>query len=736
MANNPVRRQRPAGRVKPSRTVRLRALASGTSNGSDPLGDPSSYINRELSWLEFDARVLAEAQDPRVPLLERLRFLAITANNLDEFYMIRVASLKRQLGEHVQATHADQMTATEQIQAITARSQELGAAQLRCLLTDVVPALADKQVRVLLTGEPLSAPERARCDDFFDRHLYPLLTPLAIDPAHPFPYLSNLSLSIAVVLGEPGDRTPRVARVKVPSFLPRFFRAGTRGPFVPVERIIAERLGRLFPGMEILSHGVFRITRDADFDVDEDEPDLLSAIEEELRERRFGAIVRVETGPALAPELVSMLETELGVGQDEIQPVDGVLDLTGLFSVADAVDRPDLSYPAFSGTTPPRLLSVQDQDPDIFAVVRRGDILVQHPYDSFAATTERFIEQAARDPKVVAIKQTLYRTSGDTPVIGALTRAAEDGKQIVVLVEIKARFDEQNNIRWARQLEQVGAHVAYGVPGLKTHAKLVLVVRQEEGGVRYYAHIGTGNYNAVTARQYTDFGLLTARREITEEVADLFNYLTGYSRKRDYRYLWVAPINAIERFEELMERELGHLRAGRPAGVIIKVNGLTDGRAMRAIYNASRQGLPIRLLVRGICALRPGVASLSPSVVVHSVIGRFLEHGRVFAFENGGAPEVFMGSSDLMGRNLYRRVECVVPLHDAQARREVLDVLELMWQDRRQSWQLAADGSWSRLEPGASEPGIQERLIERAKARPLGWERPRRNGGGGEHRTG
>jgi len=736
VADDPLRRKRPARRAKPSRGARLRAVPGEMAGATDPLSDPSSYINRELSWLEFDARVLAEAQDPRVPLLERLRFLAITANNLDEFYMIRVASLKRQLGEHVQATHADQMTATEQLQAIALRSQELVAAQLKCLLTEVVPALAEKRVRLLLTGEPLSAPERARCDDFFDRHLYPLLTPLAIDPAHPFPYLSNLSLSIAVVLGEPGDGSPRVARVKVPSFLPRFFRAGAGGPFVPVERIIAERLGRLFPGMDILSHGVFRITRDADFDVDEDEPDLLSAIEEELRERRFGAIVRVETGPALAPELVSMLETELGISQEDIQPVDGVLDLTGLFSVADEVDRPDLSYPAFSGTTPPRLLGVQDQEPDVFAVIRRGDILVQHPYDSFAATTERFIEQAARDPKVVAIKQTLYRTSGDTPVIGALTRAAEDGKQVVVLVEIKARFDEQNNIRWARQLEQVGAHVAYGVPGLKTHAKLVLVVRQEEGGVRYYAHIGTGNYNAVTARQYTDFGLLTARTEITEEVADLFNYLTGYSRKRDYRYLWVAPINAIERFEALMERELEHLRSGRPAGALIKVNGLTDGRAMRAIYNASRQGLPIRLLVRGICALRPGVAGLSASVTVHSVIGRFLEHGRVFAFENGGEPEVFMGSSDLMGRNLYRRVECVVPLHDTQARREVLDVLEMMWQDRRQTWELAADGSWSRVDPTCSDPGIQERLIERAKARPLGWETPPHNGGGRERRAG
>ena len=730
MAEHPRR----TGRRTTSRSARqrppLKALKGGEDELSDPLRDPSCYINRELSWLNFDLRVLAEARDARVPLLERLRFLAITANNLDEFYMIRVASLKRQQGEHFQATHPDRMTPTAQLQAIAELSGQLVATQLRCLVDEVAPALAAQGVRLVLSGEALTREEIAACDSFFERQLYPLLTPLAIDPAHPFPYLSNLSLSIAVILGDPGDRAPRVARVKVPSSVPRFFQAGAAGPFVPIERIISERLDRLFPGMEIVDHGVFRVTRDADFDVDEDEPDLLSAIEEELRDRRFGAVVRVETVRQLPGELANMLESELGVRTDEIQAVDGPLDLTGLFGVVDAIDRPDLCYPLFSGTTPPRLLSVQEQEPDFFSLLRRGDILVQHPYDSFAATTERFIEQAARDPRVVAIKQTLYRTSGDTPLIGALTRAAEDGKQVVVLVEIKARFDEQNNIRWARQLEQVGAHVAYGVPGLKTHAKLVLVVRQEENGVRYYAHIGTGNYNAVTARSYTDFGLLTARSEVTEEVADLFNYLTGYSRKRDYQCLWVAPINAIERFEELLERELEHLRQGRPAGVLLKVNGLTDERAIRAVYRAAREGLRFRLLVRGICSLRPGVPGLSETVSVHSVIGRFLEHGRVFCFENGGTPEAYLGSADLMGRNLYRRVECIVPLRDAQARREALEVMELMWHDRRQSWELTSDGSWARSEPGSSALGIQERLIERARARPLRWESQKRRGGG------
>ncbi|MGH7697801.1 MAG: polyphosphate kinase 1 [Candidatus Dormibacteria bacterium] len=695
--------------------------SSGRHQRAAVLDDPRNYINRELSWLDFDARVLAQAQDDRVPLLERLRFLAITSSNLDEFYMIRVASLKRQLAERLPSSHADAMTPTEQLHAITKRTREVAEAEIRCLREELVPQLERRGIRLVLPKQALSRSEQRACDRFFEAQLYPLLVPLAIDPAHPFPYISNLSLSIAVLLREPGERAPRVARVKVPSAMARFFRAGREGAFVPVERIIGERLDRLFPGMEVVGQGLFRVTRDADFDIDEDEPNLLSAMEEELRERRFGAVVRVEADPALPAEILSLLETELGVTPEEVHTLDGPLDLSGLLSVIDEVERPELAYPQFSGTTPPRLLTIQDQDPDFFAVLRRGDVLVQHPYDSFVASTERFIEQAARDPKVAAIKLTLYRTSGDTPLIDALIRAAEDGKQVVVLVEIKARFDEKNNIRWAKQLEQVGAHVAYGVPGLKTHAKLVLVVRHEEGGVRYYAHVGTGNYNAVTARTYTDFGLLTAREQVTEEVADLFNYLTGYSRKRDYRTLWVAPINAIESFEAMVERELGHLRRGRPAGLLIKVNGLTDERAVQVLYRASQAGLRIRLLVRGICSLRPGVEGVSSTIEVQSVIGRFLEHGRAFVAENGGDPEVRLGSLDLMGRNLYRRVECAVPLLDPQARDEVREVLELTWADRRQTWRLHADGRWQRADPLASAPGIQEELIRRARARPLRW---------------
>ncbi len=719
------------GKVKPRRAARNGRAAStalpprtpaGNGSWERQLRDPTNYINRELSWLDFNLRVLAEARDARVPLLERLRFLAITSNNLDEFYMIRVAALKRQLAERVQATHADAMPPSEQLCEINRRVKQFTAEQTTCLEQELLPQLRESGIVLALHGEPLGEEEQARCDRFFSEQVYPLLTPLAIDPAHPFPYLSNLSLSIAVLLGETAEEPAedhRVARIKVPPTLPRFFKAGQTGPFVPVERIIAERLGRLFPGMAVLAHGTFRVTRDADYVVDEDDRNLLSAIEEELRERRFGAVVRAEVAPDLPDEIVGMLEAELGVGADDIQRIEAPLDLTGLFTVISALERPDLTYPQFSGTTPPRLLPLQDQELDFFAILRRGDVLVHHPYDSFAATTERFIEQASRDPRVVAIKQTLYRTSGDTPVVDALTRASEDGKQVVVLVEIKARFDEQNNIRWARQLEQVGAHVAYGVPGLKTHAKLVLVVRQEEGGVRYYAHIGTGNYNAVTARLYTDFGMLTARPELTAELADLFNYLTGYSRKRNYGSLWVAPINEVERFESLMERELEHLRRGRPAGVLVKVNAISDERAIRAIYRASSQGLPIRLLVRGICALRPGLPGLSDTVQVRSIIGRFLEHGRAFMFENGGSPEVYMGSSDLMGRNLYRRVELVTPVLDATARQEIKEVLELMWADRRQSWSLLPQGRWTRVDPGSSAPGVQERLIARAKERPL-----------------
>jgi len=683
------------------------------------IDDPAHYLNRELSWLDFNTRVLAEAQDPRVPLLERLRFIAITASNLDEFYMVRVAGLKRQAAERVQATHADAMPPTRQLAAIRERASQMVAAEMRCLAADLAPALGASGIRLVLPGTPIGRTEARACKDYFDRQLYPLLTPLAVDPAHPFPYLSNLSLSLAVLLRDPDERTMHFARVKVPSAVPRFFRLPDRAVFVPLERIIADHLPELFPGMEIVAHAEFRVTRDADLDVDEDEPNLLSAIEQELRERRFGAIVRLEVAASMPKEIRAMLQDELELEDDAIQRVAGLLDCTGLESVLARLERPDLSYPRFTPSTPPRLLTVQDQDTDLFTILRRGDLFVHHPYDSFAATTERFIEQAARDPRVVAIKQTLYRTSGDTPLIDALTRAAEDGKQVVVLVEIKARFDEQNNIRWARQLERVGAHVAYGVAGLKTHAKLALVVRQEETGVRHYAHIGTGNYNALTARLYTDFGLLTADPRLTSEIADVFNYLTGYSRKRDYRELWVAPLNVMDNLERAIDREIVNHRAGRPAGILLKVNAIADERAIRACYRAAAAGVQIRILARGICALIPGIAGLSERIEVHSVIGRFLEHSRAFVFTAGGEPECFIGSADLLGRNLYRRVECVIPVRDPAAARELRQVLELYWADRRQSWRLGADGSWSRLDPVTAAQGVQERLVERVRARPL-----------------
>ncbi|HUY60645.1 MAG TPA: polyphosphate kinase 1 [Candidatus Dormibacteraeota bacterium] len=684
-----------------------------------PIDDPRNYVNRELSWLDFNTRVLAEAQDPRLPLLERLRFIAITSSNLDEFYMVRVAGLKRQLAERVRAIHADALPPSEQLAAIRERTQRMTTAQVETLTRDLAPALAARGIRLVLPGTRLNRAERAACREYFQQQLYPLLTPLAVDPAHPFPYLSNLSVSLAVLLRDPDQPSPRFAQVKVPSALPRFFRIPDSATFVPLERIIAEHLTQLFPGMEILAHSEFRITRDADLDVDEDEPNLLSAIEQELRERRFGAIVRLEVATTMPQEIRAILQTELDIGHDDIQAVSGLLDCTGCAAVVDALERPDLSYPVFTPSTPPRLLTVHDSDTDIFTVLRRGDLLVHHPYESFAATTERFIEQAARDPRVVAIKQTLYRTSGDTPIIDALTQAAEEGKEVVVLVEITARFDEQNNIRWARQLERVGAHVAYGVAGLKTHAKLSLVVRQEDGGVRHYAHIGTGNYNALTARLYTDFGLLTCDADLTGEIAEVFNYLTGYSRKRDYHHLWVAPINIIEHFEEAVEREIVHHREGRPAGVTVKVNALADERAIRILYRAGAAGVPVRVLARGICALRPGIPGLSESITVRSVVGRFLEHSRVFVFTNGGQPEYYLGSADLLGRNLYRRVECVVPVRDPTAREELAAVLDAMWADRRQSWELQADASWRRRDAVTTEPGVQERLIRRARARPL-----------------
>ncbi len=686
---------------------------------SPAIDDPRNYVNRELSWLDFNARVLAQAQDPRLPLLERLRFIAITSSNLDEFYMVRVAGLKRQLAERVQAIHADALPPSEQLAAIRERTQRMTAAQVETLTRDLAPALSARGIRLVLPGTRLSRAERAACRDYFQQQLYPLLTPLAVDPAHPFPYLSNLSVSLAVLLRDPDQPSQRFAQVKVPSALARFFRVPDSATFVPLERIIADHLAQLFPGMEILAHSEFRVTRDADLDVDEDEPNLLSAIEQELRERRFGAIVRLEVAASMPQEIRAILQTELDIGHDDVQAVSGLLDCTGCATVVDALERPDLSFPAFTPSTPPRLLTGHDSDTDIFSVLRRGDLLVHHPYESFAATTERFIEQAARDPRVVAIKQTLYRTSGDAPIIDALTQAAEDGKEVVVLVEITARFDEQNNIRWARQLERVGAHVAFGVAGLKTHAKLSLVVRQEEGGVRHYAHIGTGNYNPLTARLYTDFGLLTCDADLTGEIAEVFNYLTGYSRKRDYHHLWLAPINIIEHFEAAVEREIVHHRQGRPAGVTVKVNALADERAIRILYRAGAAGVPVRVLARGICALRPGIAGLSESITVRSVVGRFLEHSRVFVFANGGQPEYYLGSADLLGRNLYRRVECVVPVRDPSAREELRAVLDAMWADRRQSWELHPDGGWRRRDAVTTDPGVQERLISRARARPL-----------------
>ena len=686
---------------------------------SPAIDDPRNYVNRELSWLDFNARVLAQAQDPRLPLLERLRFIAITSSNLDEFYMVRVAGLKRQLAERVQAIHADALPPSEQLAAIRERTQRMTAAQVETLTRDLAPALSARGIRLVLPGTRLSRAERAACRDYFQQQLYPLLTPLAVDPAHPFPYLSNLSVSLAVLLRDPDQPSQRFAQVKVPSALARFFRVPDSATFVPLERIIADHLAQLFPGMEILAHSEFRVTRDADLDVDEDEPNLLSAIEQELRERRFGAIVRLEVAASMPQEIRAILQTELDIGHDDVQAVSGLLDCTGCATVVDALERPDLSFPAFTPSTPPRLLTGHDSDTDIFSVLRRGDLLVHHPYESFAATTERFIEQAARDPRVVAIKQTLYRTSGDAPIIDALTQAAEDGKEVVVLVEITARFDEQNNIRWARQLERVGAHVAFGVAGLKTHAKLSLVVRQEEGGVRHYAHIGTGNYNPLTARLYTDFGLLTCDADLTGEIAEVFNYLTGYSRKRDYHHLWLAPINIIEHFEAAVEREIVHHRQGRPAGVTVKVNALADERAIRILYRAGAAGVPVRVLARGTWALRPGIAGLSESITVRSVVGRFLEHSRVFVFANGGQPEYYLGSADLLGRNLYRRVECVVPVRDPSAREELRAVLDAMWADRRQSWELHPDGGWRRRDAVTTDPGVQERLISRARARPL-----------------
>ena len=678
---------------------------------------PAEHLfNRELSWLDFNARVLHEAEDERTPLLERLKFTAIVSRNLDEFFMVRVAGLRRRLVAGVTSTTNDGMTAEEQLEAIERRVAELTARQRRCLHERVLPDLAQHGVR-LVGMDDLTPAEWAAVDSFFEMQVFPVLTPLAIDPGQPFPAMTNLALCLAVELRDPETGTSHFARVKVPRTLPRWVPLERTHRFVPVEQVIGGNLGQLFPGMEIVGWYAFRITRYTDLDLGslEDPEDLLAAIEEQIVKRRFAEVVRVEVQDGMPQHLRSMLMAEVyeDVASTEEWPIKGpplalqevqecgtLLDLGDLMELA-SLPIPELRDPPHTPVVPS---DVRDAQRSMFDLIRERDLLVHHPYDSFPASVERFVQEAADDEQVLAIKLTLYRTSGDTAIVRALARAAERGKQVAVLVELKARFDETNNITWARTLEDCGVQVTHGDPALKTHAKTVMVVRREDDGLRRYVHIGTGNYNSNTSRVYADVGYFTCRPSIGADVSDLFNQLTGFSRQRLYRKLLVAPANMRARVLELITRETENARAGRPSRIIAKMNALVDAEVIQGLYDASQAGVEVDLLVRGICCLRPGFAGVSDRIRVRSIIGRFLEHSRLWYFANGGAGEYYLGSADWMPRNLDRRVEVVVPVEDPVLHERLGRLLHTALADNRQSWELSADGQWRQRTPdGAPE---------------------------------
>jgi polyphosphate kinase len=672
--------------------------------------DPDHFLNRELSWLEFNRRVLSVAQRSDFPLLERAKFLAIWANNLDEFFQVRVAGLKEQVSHGVGVTPPDGMTPSQQLAAIRRVVEVQYEAISKEFLSELAPALGTEGI-VFSDYPTLDDEDRAFLDEQFRELVFPVVTPLAVDPSHPFPYISNLSLNMAVFVRNPDTGLARFARVKVPPILPRFVVLPDGERFVPLEQVIAAHLGALFPGMEVLAHHVFRVTRNADIDVEEDEGgDLLMAIESELTQRRFGRVVRLEIHPDMPDEVLDLLMREMGATEDDVYQVAGPLDLAGLWGLYD-LDRPDLKFDTFAGVTPPRLAAPGVDNLDVFEVIRQGDLIVHHPYDSFTPTVEAFIDRAARDPRVLAIKMTLYRNSSSSPVMGSLIKAAESGKQVVALVELKARFDEERNIEWAQRLEDAGVHVMYGVVGLKTHTKVTLVVRREGEGVARYAHIGTGNYNEKTARTYEDVALLTADPDIGSDLSDVFNYLTGYSRQTSYRKLAVSPNGIRNRITELIEDE-----ASRPDGhITLKMNSLVDARIIESLYEASNAGTRIDLIIRGISCLRPGVPGLSENITVRSIVGRYLEHSRIYRFgARGRTRHYYMGSADLMPRNLDRRVEALAPVNDPDLQFRIDEIIDVLMADDMLAWELFPDGSWARV-PVSS--GVDAHLVLQELAR-------------------
>ncbi len=679
------------------------------------------FTNREQSRLDFGARLLDLAEDDGLPLMERAKFLAIFSELLDEFYQIRVAALEDQVAAGVRTRSVDGLRPGEQLTMIRGRVEDLVAREDHIFLHLIVPALADAGIR-FSEWSSLDDDDREHLVEVFNREIYPVLTPLAVDPGHPFPYISNLSLNLVVEVQDPSSKERRIARVKVPPALPRFVVMPDGERFVPLEQVIAAHLDSLFPGMAIGHHYAFRVTRNADLALEEDEADdLLVAIEMELRRRRFGKALRLEVQTEMSDELVDLLATELEVGRDGVFRVGAPLDLSGLWSVY-ALDRPDLHAESWTPMTPPRLAAAAHDPNEFFAMLRERDVLVHHPYDSFATSVEAFVAQAADDPAVLGIKQTLYRTGFDSPIVQALIRAAENGKQVAAIVELKARFDEEANIGWARALEEVGVHVVYGIVGLKTHSKTALVLRREDDGVRPYCHVGTGNYNSKTARIYEDLGLLTSDAVIGADVGALFNYLTGFSKHADYREILVSPVSVRKRIIAMIEEQAD---AGPGGRIVMKLNGLTDAAMIDALYRASGAGVQIDLAVRGLCRLRPGIPELSENIRVRSIVGSFLEHSRIYRF--GGPPvdpaagpglplKIFIGSADLMGRNLDRRIEVVVPVHDPELQARLFEVLDLVFADDTNAWELGSDRRWRRV-PNTHGVSSQDRLKELALER-------------------
>lgn len=705
------------------------AAASGQSDGSSaPEAPPAAtspavdnalpedrYLNRELSWLDFNARVLALAADTSLPLLERAKFLAIFASNLDEFYMVRVAGLKRRDEMGLSVRSADGLSPREQLRRINERTQQIASRHASVFFNSVRPALAEEGI-VIVNWAQLDESERAKLSTYFHEQVFPVLTPLAVDPAHPFPFVSGLSLNLAITVKHPEDGGQHFARIKVPDNVGRFVELS--GPaestvvrFLPMEELIAAFLPVLFPGLEIVEHHAFRITRNADFEVEEDrDEDLLQALERELARRRFGSPVRLEVSDDMTESMLELLLRELDVDPGDVIELPGLLDLSALWQIY-GVDRPALKDRPFVPATPPAF-GERETPKSIFSTLRDGDVLVHHPYDSFSTTVQRFIEQAAADPNVLAIKQTLYRTSGDSPIVNALIDAAEAGKQVVALVEIKARFDEQANIKWARALEQAGVHVVYGLIGLKTHCKTCLVVRREGSTIRRYCHIGTGNYNPKTARLYEDVGLLTADPDIGADLTDLFNSLTGYSRKDSYRNLLVAPRGVRKGIIERIDREIAAHHEGAETGIRLKANALVDEQVIDALYRASQAGVRVEIVVRGICALRPGVPGYSDNITVRSILGRFLEHSRIIHFR--AINEFWIGSADMMHRNLDRRVEVMAQVKDPRLTTQLNEVFESAMDPATRCWELRHDGHWTALpQEGQTVRDHQVSLMER-----------------------